>query len=214
MAIRSMFGRRRFLQGAAAFASTPLFLPGTVLGLGPRRPPSDRITLGFIGMGKMNRGHLNWFLRQDDVQVLAVCDVDTTRRESAKSIVDQKYDNSDCASYNDDSDLLKREDIDAVVIATPDHWHAHAIIEACKTGKDIYCEKPLTLTILEAKRCIDAVREHDRVFQTGSQQRSGQEFRKACELVRNGYIGEIEKVIVGVGGPSRWCDLDEYEMEE
>ena len=111
--------------------------------------------------------------------------------------------------------MLARKDIDAVVIATPDHWHAIPVIEACQAGKDIYCEKPLSLTIHEAKVMVDAVRKHDRVFQTGSQQRSEYEgrFRKACEYVRSGRIGKLQVVHVGVGGPSKWCDLPGESME-
>jgi predicted dehydrogenase len=108
---------------------------------------------------------------------------------------------------------LAHKDLDAVVIASPDHWHTIEVVDACRGGLDIYCEKPLTLTIREAKLCIDAVRKHNVVFQTGSQQRSGREFRTACELVRNGRIGKLQKVLVGVGGPSKWCDLPEEEME-
>ncbi len=207
---RSSVSRRRFLQGAAAMTAVPLIVPRTVFG---QNAPSERFRVGFIGTGKQSRGHLNWFLNQGDVQVMAVCDVDTTRREDAKRKVDKKYDNTDCSAYVDHLELIARDDIDGVVICTPDHWHTISVIEACKAGKDIYCEKPLTLTIGEAKACIDAVRKHDRVFQTGSQQRSSPEFRKACEVVRNGMIGDIKKVVVDVGGPSHWCDLSEEEME-
>jgi predicted dehydrogenase len=208
--------RREFLKTAAA-ASVPLILPGTVLS----HAPSERLTLGFIGMGTMNRGHLGYFLRQKDVQVLAVCDVDQTRREAAKKTADDYYGKEQksgtyegCAAYNDFRELLARKDIDAVVIATPDHWHAIPVIEACKAKKDIYCEKPMSLTIHEAKVMIDAVRKHGRVFQTGSQQRSSKEFLKACEYVRNGRIGRLQRVIVDVGGPSKPCDLPEEPMED
>ena len=109
--------------------------------------------------------------------------------------------------------MLARKDIDAVVIAVPDHWHAYIAIAACKAGKDVYCEKPLSLTIHEAREMVKAARKYDRVFQTGSMQRSSNEFRKACELVRNGRIGKIKQVIVDVGPPSVPCDLGEEPME-
>jgi predicted dehydrogenase len=171
-------------------------------------------------MGTQNRCHLNHFLGTKDLQVLAVCDVDTTRREAAKKTVEGRYGGQakggryrGCAAYNDFRDLLARKDIDAVVIATPDHWHAIPVLKACKAGKDVYCEKPLTLTIREAKLLIDAVRKAGRVFQTGSQQRSDNEFRLACELVRSDRIGRVKEVHVNVGGPSRWCDLPEERRE-
>jgi predicted dehydrogenase len=210
--------RRGFLKGTAAAAvAAPMVVPGSVFGNQQQDAPSERITLGFIGVGKMNRGHLGGFLGDRDVQVLAVCDVDTTRRENAKKMVEDRYGKDGtyqgCGAYNDFREVIGREDIDAVVIATPDHWHTQPIVDACKAKKDIYCEKPLTLTIAEAKVCIDAVRKYDVVFQTGSQQRSGREFRYACELVRNGRIGKIVRVNVAVGGPSRWCDLPEEPME-
>src|SRR5262249_11096748 len=148
--------------------------------------------------------------------VVAVCDVDTTRRESAKQTVEKRYAEQQksgqykgCTTYNDFRELVARKDIDAVVIATPDHWHAIPVLEACRAGKDIYCEKPLTLTIHEAKTLIDAVRKYNRVFQTGSQQRSSSEFRLVCELVRSGRIGKLQSVYVNVGGPSKPCDLPE-----
>ncbi len=198
----------------------PLFIPGSALGLEPSKPaPSNRIGVGFIGMGKQMGSHLGHASGKTDYTVMAVCDVDTTRREKAKATVEEKYaklerkDWKGCAVYEDFREVLARKDIDAVFIATPDHWHAIPIILAAKAKKDIYCEKPLTLTIAEAKLCVDAVRKHDVVFQTGSQQRSGKEFLKACEYVRSGRLGKISEVIVDVGGPSRWCDLPEEPME-
>jgi len=148
-----------------------------------------------------------------DTQVVAVCDVDTTRREHHRKKVDEFYsikgnkEFKGCAAYKEFPELLARKDIDAVVIAAPDHWHAYIAIAACEAGKDIYCEKPLSLTIHEARAMVKAARKHDRVFQTGSMQRSSSEFRKACELVRNGRLGKIKQVIVDVGPPSVPCDL-------
>jgi len=210
--------RRGFVQGvAAATVAAPIVVPGSALGGDEKEAPSERLTLGFIGIGKMNRGHLGRFLGYSDVEVLAVCDVDTTRREHAKKTVEDRYSKDatykGCDAYVDYRDVIARKDIDAVVIATPDHWHTHPLVAACQAKKDIYCEKPLTLTIAEAKLSIDAVRKHDVVFQTGSQQRSSREFRLACELVRNGRIGRIQRVDVGVGSSSQWCDLPEEEME-
>jgi predicted dehydrogenase len=154
-----------------------------------------------------------------DTQVVAVCDVDTTRREHAKKVAEEFYsikgnkEYKGCTGYKDFSEVLARQDIDAVVIAAPDHWHAYIAIAACKAGKDVYCEKPLSLTIHEARAMVQAARKYDRVFQTGSMQRSSDEFRKACELVRNGRLGKIKQVIVDVGPPSRPCDLPEEPME-
>jgi predicted dehydrogenase len=214
--------RRAFLQGAGAVAlAAPTILSASARSDDKKTAPSDRITLGFIGVGKMNGDHLKKFLGRPSTQVLAVCDVDTTRRENARKTVEDAYAKNEkngykgCEAYVDFRELLARDDIDAVVIATPDHWHAIPVIEACKAGKDIYCEKPLSLTIHEAKVMIDAVRKYRRVLQTGSQQRSEYEgrFRKACEYVRSGRIGKVLTVHVGVGGPSRPCDLPEEPME-
>ena len=213
--------RRAFVHGAAATAvGLPTFVVDQAFGAEKKIGANDRIALGFIGVGTMARGHLGYHLGQKDVQVVAVCDVDTTRRTSAKDTVEKRYAEQiksgtykGCAAYNDFREILGRKDIDAVVIATPDHWHAIPAIEACQAGKDIYCEKPLSLTILEAKTMIDATRKYKRVFQTGSQQRAENSFRQACELVRSGRIGKIKTVYVNVGSPSKPCDLPEEKME-
>ena len=209
--------RRDFIAGASL---APLVLSTTSFGQEKKEPANNRLGIGFIGMGIQSRGHVNFFLGDKECQVLAVCDVDTTRREAAKKTVETKYAEAiksgiykGCAAYNDFRELIERKDIDAVVIATPDHWHAIPCLEAIKAKKDIYCEKPLTLTIHEGKLLLDAVRKHDVVFQTGSQQRSSTEFRTACELVRSGRIGKLQAVYVNVGGPSKPCDLKEEKEE-
>jgi len=191
--------RRRFLGRTAASigagVSFPYVLTSTALGGPAKAPANQRITLGFIGCGGMGNSHLERFLRNRRVQVLAVCDVDRGRREAAAKKV-----GPGCATYNDYRKLLDRDDIDAVVIATPDHWHALTAIDACRAGKDVYCEKPLSLTIEEGRAMVRAVRRYNRVFQTGSQQRSADNFRFACELVRSGYIGKLHTIRVGIGG--------------
>lgn len=209
--------RRSFVKAAAA---APLILPGTAFGQDKKDAPNSRLGVGFIGMGIQSRGHVNFCLNQKDVQVLAVCDVDTTRREAAKKTVESKYGEAiksgqykGCSAYNDYRELLAQPGIDAVVICTPDHWHAIPCLEAIKAKKDIYCEKPLTLTIHEGKSLIDAVRKYDRVFQTGSQQRSEGTFFTACSLVRSGRIGKLTAVYVNIGGPSKPCDLPEEKLE-
>jgi len=206
--------RREFIKAAAGGVAVPWIVPASVLGAPGRPGPSGRIGVGIIGTGKMaNDYHIPELLRAADTQVLAVCDVDTNRRNHAKKRVDDHYAQKggpkDCAAYNDFRQLVDRRDVDAVCIATPEHWHALPAIAACKAGKDVYCEKPLTLTILESKRLIEVVRKHKRVFQTGSQQRSNVfgPFCEAVDVVRSGRLGKIRTVRVGVGGPSRWCDL-------
>jgi predicted dehydrogenase len=207
--------RRQFL-GAAALA--PLVVTSPVRG---KEAPSERITLGFIGVGTMGRGHLGSFLNFPEVEVLAVCDVVEERREDARRrVLDHAAKSKDkgssrrCSSHRDFREVLGRPDIDAVVIATPDHWHAIPCVLAAGAGKDIYCEKPLTLAIAQGRKIIDAVRKNRRIFQTGSQQRSEYEgkFRTAVELVRNGRIGKVKTVRVGVGGPAVPCDLPEQEV--
>ncbi len=218
MTTKPSLTRRQFLKTAtAATAAAPFLLPANIWSA--EKSPNDRIVMGFIGVGTQGRGLLGGFLRSKETQVVAVCDVDTTRRDNSKKTIEDYYAkqaNSEykgCATYVDFRELIARKDIDAVCIATPDHWHAIPVVMAADAGKDIYCEKPLSLTIYEARAMVNAVRKNNRVFQTGSMQRSSQEFLKACELVRNGRIGDIKEIYVSVGGPSKWCDLPEEPME-
>lgn len=211
---RTSISRRGFVKASAATLALPMFVPSRVLGDTNNAPASDKIRLGAIGIGKMlYESHLPHFLNMPNVQVVAVCDVDTTRREAGKKRVDDKYGNTDCAAYVDYRELIARDDIDAVACATPDHWHALVILAAAAAGKDIYCEKPLTNNLREAKVVMDAVNKSGVIFQTGSQQRSDNNFRYACELVQNGRIGKIQRVMVSVGGPPRPCNLPGEEME-
>ncbi len=209
--------RRQFLGSLAA---GPLLL-ASARGAAP--PPSDRLTLGIIGMGTRARQLIGSFLNAPEVQVVAVCDVVRERRDHGQKLVEDhharqkgKSRSGSCRVYNDFRDLLARKDIDAVVIATPDHWHAIPCIQAAQAGKHIYSEKPLTLAVAEGRRIVDAVRAARVVFQTGSQQRSefGGMFRRACELVRSGRLGKIRTVRVGVGGPPVPCNLPTQPVPE
>ena len=211
--------RRSFLKtAAAATAAAPFILPSHIWSAETK--PNDRLALGFIGMGTQNRGLLSGFLAHKQTQVLAVCDVDTNRRDNAKKMVEDFYANKTpgvsykgCDTHRDFRELIGRKDIDAVVIATPDHWHAFIAVTAATAKKDIYCEKPLCESIRESQAMVRAVRKNNVVFQTGSMQRSSREFRTACELVRNGFIGKIKTVEVAVGGPGIPCNLP-TETEE
>jgi predicted dehydrogenase len=214
----SSSSRRSFLKTALAAGVSPLILPGRIWSAETK--PGEKLGVGVIGVGKQAGGHIGGLLKRADVQVLAVCDVDTTRRENGKRMVDEYYTKKaaagsyqGAAAYNDFRELLARKDLDAVVIVTPDHWHAPITIAAANAGKDIYCEKPLCQTVHESAAMVAAVRKNARVFQTGSQQRSSREFRVACELVRNGVIGKISRVETGFGGPGKWCDLPEEAAE-
>lgn len=197
MKSQSRISRRRFLaQSSAALAGVAGIAPG--IARASHRAPSERITLGCIGVGGMGRGDMGAFLGSHDAQVLAVCDVKRTAREAACAQVNDQYGNKDCATYVHFEDLVARDDLDAVLIASNDHWHVLHALAAVRAGKDVYVEKPLGMSIHECQVLRDAVRSHGRVFQFGTQQRSMREFRQACELVRNGRIGKIESIEVGV----------------
>lgn len=196
--------RRDFLKGVASAVAGPYIVASSALGDGERPAPSDRITVGCIGVGGMGTGNMRSFLGNSDVQVLAVCDLYETRREAARRGLEQHYAEQlqkgtykGCAAYSDFRELLAREDIDAVSIATPDHWHVLLGIAAAQAGKDMYIEKPLSLTIAEGRALCDAVKRYRRVFQHGTQQRSDRNFRFACELARNRRIGKLHTIKVG-----------------
>lgn len=209
--------RREVLLGSAGL----LALPWIAYGQDKPAAANDRITLGFIGVGTMGRGHLGAFLGRPDVQVVAVCDVVEARTQDAKSRVEKAYaertkkgEYKGCEAYGDFRKLLDRKDIDAVVIGTPDHWHAIPCVLAARAGKHIYCEKPLTHNVAEGRWLVNEVKKAGVIFQTGSQQRSefGGRFRMAVELVRNGRIGKVKTVRIGVGGPAIACNLPAQEV--
>jgi predicted dehydrogenase len=196
----------------------PSLIPGTVLGRG-RAAPSQRVSVGFIGVGwKGLQGCfgslVQSFLANPVCQAIAVCDVNRESAADGKRTIDKAYRNQDCATYADFRELLQRTDLDAVVIATPDHWHAVQTIWACRLGKDVYCEKPLSLTVREARAMVDAARQYGRVVQTGSQSRSYANIRRACDLLQQGAIGEIREVHVECGGPSIPCNLPAEAVPE
>ncbi len=195
--------RREFLKGSAAVAGAafawPTIVPSSVFGAAA---PSNRLTMGCIGLGGQGSGNMKGFNAKKDCEVVAVCDVDADHREKAREMVG--LDAKSC--YNDFRDVIARDDIDAVSIAAPDHWHVPVSIAAVRAGKDVFCEKPLTLTIAEGRVLVDEVKRYGRVFQTGSQQRSGSEFRKACELVVNGRIGKLHTMTVQIPGNNRKCE--------
>lgn len=207
--------RRNFIKTAALASAAFTIVPRHVLGKG-FVAPSDQVNIGFIGLGKQSRGLARNFAQLPGCQIVAGSDVWKSKMQwFTKHVSDMYAEHRDLNTYNgvsshgDYRDLLARQDIDAVVVATPDHWHAIQSIEAMESGKDVYCEKPLTRTIQEGIDMVGAAKRTGRIVQTGSMQRSGANFRKACELVRNGYLGEIFQVEVNVGDPARAYDLPE-----
>ena len=202
--------RRRFLQSSAV-AGVPFILPSGILSA--KIKPNDKISVGFIGMGIQNRGLQRRFMGDKNVVCVAVSDCDTTRRNAARDAANKRYQNKDCKAYNNYREIVARDDIDAVCIATPDHWHAIQTVEAVNSGKDVYCEKPLTHNVHESIEVMNAVKKNKAVLQTGSMQRSSREFRVACELVRNGIIGKVERTAVNIGNAGIPCDLATEKME-
>jgi predicted dehydrogenase len=194
--------RRRFLQRATGVATVtvafPYIVSSSALGNAGSVAPSNRIAVGCIGMGGMGTGDMRGFLGKEEVQVVAVCDVDKSHRDKAKEIVDEKYQNGDCKTYLDFREVIERKDVDALSIALPDHWHSIPAVMGARAGKDIHGQKPLARTIREGRAVCDAVQRYGIIWQTGSQQRSGEDFHRACELVRNGRIGKVTTVEVGL----------------
>jgi predicted dehydrogenase len=194
--------RRRFIKTTArsivGSLAIPYIITSSVKGVGRRPAAGNRITIGMIGVGGHGTGvNLKGFLAQPDAQVVAVCDVDPVKRNRAQKMVNEKYGSEDCATYSDFRDLLARSDIDAVMISTPDHWHVPISIAAAKAGKDVCCEKP-TLTIREGRKLVEAIKRYNRVFQMSTEDRSIYVYHRMAELVRNGRIGKLKRMYVGL----------------
>ena len=194
--------RRDFLKrstmAAVGAAGLPYFVPSSALGKAGTVAPSERIVMGCLGVGSQGTGNMRGFLANKELQIVAVCDVDKNHRLNARDMVDSAYSSKGCKDYNDFRDLMEHKGLDCLSIALPDHWHAIPAIYAAQRGLDMYAEKPLSLTIHEGRAMVDAVHRYGVVWQTGSWQRSEKHFQKGCELVRNGRIGEVHTVRVGL----------------
>lgn len=189
--------RRGFLTTTASTLAAPYIIPSTVLGKNTVAP-SERITLGIVGVKGVGSYNSKVFLRYPDAKIIALCDVDSKVLDTRVGEINEKAGNKDCAKYRDFREMIARDDIDAVCIATPDHWHALICIAAAEAGKDIYCQKPITHTFAEGQAVVQAVKKNGVIFQVGSQQRSRADFRQACELVLNGHIGKVKHIEVGL----------------
>src|SRR5450631_285642 len=191
----TQISRRRFITTTAAAIALPAIVPGSIFG---QNRPSNRITVGVIGWGMQGPDNTRNFLAEADCRVVAACDVDKNHLKDAVDTINENYGNKDCAAYHDYRELLARKDIDAVMIAVPDHWHALAYTEAARQKKDIYGEKPLAKTVAEQQAIVRAVQQNNIIWQTGSQRRSQASYRRAAEIVRNGLIGKLKSVEVGL----------------
>jgi predicted dehydrogenase len=194
----SRLNRRQFLAATGAAAVLPTIIPASAFGTDTKPAPSNRITIGVVGWGMMGPGNTHEFLGIEDCQVVAACDLDTIHLQEAVDTINGHYGNKDCAVYHDYRELLARDDIDAVMLAVPDHWHELVATDAARRKKHIYGEKPLARTIAEQQAIVRAVEQNNCVWQTGSWQRSVANFHKAAEIVRNGLIGDVTRVEVGL----------------
>ncbi len=201
----SGINRRQFLAATGLALAAPTIIPSSVLGANGQTPPSERVTLGVVGWGMQGPGNTHAFLALNECQVVAACDIDKHHLQAAVDTINGHYKNQDCKQHHDYREMMARKDIDAVMIAIPDNWHALAATEAARNKKDIYGEKPLAHTIAEQQAIVKAVEENGRIWQTGSWQRSQAPFRKAAEIVRNGLIGKVTRVEVGL--PSGHTDF-------
>jgi len=198
--------RREFLKALGATAAAPYFLTSSALGAGGQPAANDRIVMGCVGMGGQGSGDMRGFLGFPQVQVVAVCDCNKGHRDGAKNTVDQKYKNTDCVAVNDFREITQRDGIDAILIGTPDHWHAIVSCDAMRHAKDVYCEKPETLTIREGRTMVETARRYGRVFSGGSQRVWG-DYNWFHRMVRGGVIGELKEAWVDCDWPSTPCNL-------
>jgi hypothetical protein len=213
--------RRSFLRQGLSLAgvlAAPEILSPAVFGADGQVAPSNRVAVGLIGRGAMGSGHLQRLAYDKNFQLLAVCDVDQSRREAGRTSVNEIYASTQpegggpgCKAYNDYREILERPDIDAVLIATPDHWHTLQSIEAARAGKDIYCEKPVSVTMREGRQLVEAVRRYGRVFQTGTQYRSIPSIRRVCQFIRGGGLGKIKSVFTNLHPLANWLGAERYQ---
>ncbi|MEO0452526.1 MAG: Gfo/Idh/MocA family oxidoreductase [Verrucomicrobiota bacterium] len=197
--------RRSFIKTSALFAGMPMIIPASVLGQNGKVAPSNRITVGGIGLGGRGRKVLDAFFKHSDFQFLAIADPQKERREIVQRTVTRKHGQTQCDAYADMGDVLSRDDIDAVIIATGDRWHTTASIYAARAGKDIYCEKPCSMNIQESRELDEEIKKHKRVFQAGTQRRSVPNFALAAELAQTGKLGKLKAVHAGI------LNLQEYK---
>jgi len=203
--------RRVFVRRAGVALAAPYVITSAALGAGDKPAASERITMGTIGVGGRGRGDMASLMANADVQMVAVCDVQGKRRQSAKATVDKRYGNQDCKTYIDLRELLRRDDIDAVLIATGDNWHTTASILAAKAGKDIYCEKPMSVVVAEGRALSDTMERYGTIFQCGTQRRSVPRFKFAVELAQSGKLGEL-KTLYAEKAPAAWFKQGHHEI--
>ena len=205
--------RRQFLGLTGAALALPTLIPASALGRADAPAPSNRITLGMVGCGTMGTGNTDAFLGLKECRVVAACDVDKKHLAALAKKINGRYQDTGCKTYHDYRELLARPDIDAVMLAVPDHWHALVAVEAARQKKDIYGEKPLARTIAEQQAIVRAVQASQRIWQTGSWQRSVANFHKGAEIVRNGLIGKLKRVEVGLpDGQGNHREQDSKDM--
>jgi predicted dehydrogenase len=203
--------KKGILSRRQILAAAPLVVPASALGMGGAVPPSDRITVGGLGLGGRGTYVLRSFLSEADVQFLAICDVRNDRREAIKTMADEKYGNRDCAMYSDQNELFARKDIDALLIATGDRWHTLLSILAAKSGKDVFCEKPCSMTIAESRALADTFQRLGRIYQAGTQRRNGANFIWAYEMARSGKLGKLQTLHAEAGPGNRWAPLTKHD---
>src|ERR1043166_2024626 len=196
--LNSGISRRRFLAATSLALAAPTIIPASALGRSGRAAPSERITMGVVGWGMQGPGNTDQFMKLKDCQVVASCNIDKNHLEASLNTINNHYKNKDCKGHHEYREMMARKDIDAVMLAVPDHWHELIAVEAAKNKKDIYGEKPLARTIAEQQQIVKAVQKNNRIWQTGSWQRSEAKYRKAAEIVRNGLIGKLTHVEVGL----------------
>jgi len=207
----NMITRRTFCRRATAALAAPYVITSTALGGADRPSASERITMGTIGVGGRGSHDMAALLDNNDVQMVAVCDVVQKKRKAGKAKVDKKYGNTDCKTYRDLRELLARNDIDAVLIATGDNWHTMASILAAKAGKDMYCEKPMSVVVAEGRALADTMERYGTIFQCGTQRRSVPRFKFAVELAQSGKLGEL-KTLYAERAPSKWFPKGHYQI--